>query len=139
MTNVTLVRQKLQELLDKEIDPVYFPVQKGDRINIGSYSIAKIPNGYSIKSYKSNKVIAVTFSKTAAVAIAKNLSKKKDIIKKVMELDKIIQKNTIDCVFYKHTMKVTTNPIRYESTLYRYENSKEKSKQAKEKLNRFIL
>jgi len=139
MTNIKLVRKKLQELLEKDIDPVYFPVKKGDRINIGSYSIATIPGGYSVKNYKSNKIIAITYSKTAAIALAKNLSKKKNVLEKVMELDKIIEKNTIDCMFYMHTMKVTKNPIKFESTSNRYNVSKQRMKDAKEKLNRLIL
>jgi len=139
MTDIKLVRQKLQELLARDIDPVYFPVKKGNKINIGSFSIAATSDGYSIKSYKTNRVVAITYSKSAAVAIAKNLSKNKDIIEKVLELDKIIEKNTIDCVFYKHIMKVTKNSIQFESTLTRYDLAKQRSKVAREKINKFIL
>jgi len=138
MTDIKLV-QDLKDLLDKNIDPVLFPVEKGDRINIGSYSIAKIANGYSVKSYRSNKIIAITYTKAAAIAIAKNLSRKKDIKDKVLELDKVIAKNHTDCIFYKHTMKTTKDFNKYESTLYRYDVSKQITDIAREKLNKFIL
>lgn len=139
MTNIELVREKLKQLIEQDIDPVYFPIKKGNKINIGSYSVAQTRDGYSVKDYKTNTIIALTFSKTAAVAIAKNLSKRKDIIDKVMELDKVIQKNTIDCEFYRHTMKVTDNPVRYQSTCNRYDVSLQRTKDAKEKLQKFIL
>lgn len=139
MTDINLVRQGLRDLFEKELDPVLFPVQKEDRINIGSFSIAKVANGYSVKSYKTNQIVALTYTKTAAVAIAKNLSKKKNIIEKVMELDDVIAKNSIDCMFYKHTMQATKDMHRYESVLYRYDLSKQKTLNAREKLNKFIL
>jgi len=139
MTDIKLVREKLKELLAKDVDPTYFPVKKGNRINIGSYSVTKTSDGYSVKSYKSNRIIAITYSKTAAIAIAKNITKRKDILEKVMELDKIIAKHTNDCIFYKHTMRVTKNAIKFESTAMRYDIAKQTAHDAKEKLNRFIM
>jgi len=139
MTDVKLVREKLKELLEKDIDPYYFPVQKGNKINIGSFSIAKTRDGYSVKSYKTQRVIAITYSKASAIAIAKNLSKGKNITSKIMELDKIIQKNANDCMFYRHTMKVTKNSHTFESTANRYDIANQIVQDTKEKINRFIL
>lgn len=139
MTDIERVRAGLKKLFKNNIDPSMFPVQRGDKINIGSYSIAKTDNGYSVKSYVSNSIIASTFTKTAAVAIAKSLTKKNNALHKILTLDKVIEKNAMDCLFYAHTMKVTKNPLKYESTAYRYDISKELEKNARAKLNKFIL
>lgn len=139
MTDINLVRQGLRKLLNDNIDPSLFPVKRGDKINIGSYSVAGKKGDYTVKSYRTNDIVAKTFTKTAAIAIAKNLAKKKNIIPKVMELDQIIAKHKTDCMFYEYTIKVSSNPITREATRTRWDISMQLSNNAKEKLHRFIL
>lgn len=121
------------------VDPTLFPVTRGNKINIGSYSIKPVNNGYLVKSYITNEIIAETYSKSAAIAIARTLSKKQNFLRQILDLDKVVRKHDIDCVFYEYTLKVTKNPIKYESTYYRYDISKQKTKEAKEKISRFIF
>lgn len=128
---------EFKELLQKPLDPTLFPVKTGDRINIGSYSIRCQDGMYSIKSYKSNKIIAETFTKTAAVAAAKCLNKDKDI-STILKLDDIAAKHRTDCLFYKHTLKKTTNNLKWEATWVRYDISKTAEQNAINKIKQFI-
>lgn len=138
MTKVNIGKQLL-ELIEKNYDPSLFPVQKGNKINIGSYSILPTDAGYKVKCYKTNSIIAVTYTKHAALAIAKSLTKKNNAVKRIMELDAIIAKHHVDCIFYKNTIKKTKSMTMLESTLFRYDISKQKTNEAKEQLNKFIL
>lgn len=132
--------KELLRLIEKNLDPSMFPLQKGNKINIGSFSIMpSSAGGYTVKCYKTNAIIAETYTKTAALAIAKTLSKKNNMVKRIMELDNIIAKNQIDCMFYKNTIKKTKNPVVFESTMFRYDICKQKTIHAREQLNKFIL
>ena len=128
---------ELRQLLEKPLDPTLFPVKEGNKINIGSYSI-RFQNGmYSIKCYKSNKIITETFTKTAAVAAAKNLSKNKSITR-ILELDDIAAKHRTDCLFYRHTLSKTSNHQKWETTWVRYDISKTSEQAAIDKIKQFI-
>jgi len=132
------VAETLQEFINAPIDPVLFPVKSGNKINIGSYSIRNSAGVYTIKSYKADKIIARTYTKTAAVAVAKSLSKG-NTIHKILELDEIAAKHRNDCMFYKHTLKKTTNPIKWETTWMRYDISKQTEQDAISKIKKFIF
>ena len=71
----TSTAEILKEFVDNNVNTVLFPVKTKDRINIGSYSIKPTRGMYSIKCYKTNEVVAKTYTKAAALAIAKNLNK----------------------------------------------------------------
>lgn len=137
--NNQILAKNLRELLSKPLDPYLFPVKRGNKINIGSYSIIKINQGYSVKCYRTNTIIAETYSKSAAIAIAKNLSKNRNITKQITELDDIYSKNYIDCLFYTNFIKKTKNFMQKEATLMRYEISNQKCIEAKNKIESYIL
>ena len=132
------ISSELQGLLNTPVDPAMFPVKKGNRINIGSYSIRLINGLYHIKSYKSNAVVARTYTKTAALAVAKSLSKNNSI-EKIIKLDDEAAKHRTDCMFYKYTMEKTKNKIKWESTWVRWDISKTKERDAIDKIKQFIL
>jgi hypothetical protein len=139
MTTANVAVQKLKDLVDhSKLDPTMFPVKTGNRINIGSYSIKENDIGYTVKSYKSNKIVAHTDTKAAALAVAKLMSKNKPI-GEVLMLDKVASKYKTDCVFYKYTMKVTSSKEKWESTWIRYDIAKAKQESAIEKIKKFIL
>lgn len=139
MTKKTLASD-LRELLSKPIDPSLFPYKVGSKINIGSYSIAKCKSGgYTIKCYKTNQIIEETFSKAAAIAIAKSLNKNKHVTPRIKHLDDIIMKNKNDCMFYKHTLDKTKDETKWEVTATRYDISLARLAEAREKLETFIL
>lgn len=98
MTNTALLKD-LQDLIEVNLDPSMFPYQKGNSIRIGKMVVRESKKGFMIFDCKDQKQIAILFSKTAALALAKSLSSGKDNTKKVMELDNTIQKNYMDALF----------------------------------------
>ena len=137
--NTDLVKS-LKELVDTSIDTVLFPVKTGNKINIGSYSIKESKGTFSVKCYKSNSVVAKTYTKAAAIAIAKSLAKNKKVpTDRILELDKVVAKHRNDCIFYKHTLRTTQNPVKYETTWNRFDISIQKQQDAINKIKQFIL
>ena len=137
--NVDLVKS-LKELIDTSVDTILFPVKTGNKINIGSYSIKESKGIYSVKCYKSNSVVAQTYTKAAAIAIAKSLAKNRPVpTTHILELDKIVAKHRNDCIFYQHTLKNSKNQIRWEATLNRFDISIQKQQDAIDKIKQFIL
>ena len=135
----TKLAKQLKNLVDFKLNVDTFPIQSGSRINIGSYSIKPVKDGWSVLNYKNNEIVATTYTKAAALAIAKNLAKNKDIKKQVLSLDELIAKHHIDCMFYANTMKNTTSYERYETICYRYQISKQIETDARDKIKSYIL
>lgn len=131
----------LKELIDSaKIESYMFPVKKGNRINIGSYSVAETKEGYSVKSYKTNTIIAETCTLDAALAIAKSYAKNKTVnIKNILSIDSHLMKHKLDCMFYKHSLKAAKDYQRYEILYTRYQISRDSVQDDKQKLHQFIL
>ena len=128
------VLKDLQEIIEANLDPTLFPYRKGNSIRIGPIAIRESNKGYLIYNLKTNKQVARTFCKTAAVAIAK--SGKVDEIKR---LDNEIMKHFNDCLFYKHTMKTSKNETSRFVAENRYEISSDKTHSLKQKLDGYIF
>lgn len=123
-----------------EIDPSMFPYKKGNSIRIGHIAIREKKNeGYMIYDCKENKMLTYTFSKTAAVAIAKNLVKGRNNIKSVLEYDRIIEKNFMDAVFFTNTIRNTKNDITKEVVETRLEIARTRTENAKKSLDCMIF
>ena len=80
------------------------------------------------------------FCKTSAVALAKqetsgSLSNPIEYIRK---LDKEIEKNFNDAIFYKHTMRVTKDDTKFFVAQTRYDIAASKTRYAKEELDKYI-
>lgn len=127
----------LEELLNS-VDPTLFPYQKGNSVRIGKYVIRSSKGFYKVFDCETNTMIAETFCKTSAVALAKSLSKGRATKKTILDLDKSIQKWYNDCVFYKYTMKKTKDDEKYFSTYTRYEIARDKTNYAKQQLDKYI-
>ena len=137
--NIDIVYQ-LKDFVDSSVDTVLFPVKTKNRINIGSYSIKETKGIFTIKCYKSKSIVAQTYTKAAAIAIAKSLSKNKNgITPNIIELDKVAGKHRNDCVFYRYTLKKTKNQLTRETTMYRFEISHQKQQEAIDKIKQYIL
>lgn len=137
--NTDLISQ-LKEFVDSSVDTVLFPVKTGNKINIGSYSIKESKGIFSIKCYKSKSIVAQTYTKAAAIAIAKSLSKNKEsITSNIIELDNVAGKHRNDCVFYRHTLKKTKNEVTRETTMCRFDISNQKQQEAIDKIKQYIL
>ena len=128
------VLKDLQEIIEDNLDPTLFPYRKGNSIRIGSIVIRESKKGNLVYDVNANKQIARTFSKTAAVAIARGGD-----IQDVLELDREIMKHFNDCLFYKNTIKHSKNEISINVAETRYEISSDKTQELKRKLDRYIF
>ena len=133
------ILKDLQEIIEENLDPSLFPYKKGNSIRIGKIVIRESRFGYLVYDIESNRQIAKTFCKTAAVALAKNITKGRDNTRRVLDLDKIIEKHYNDCVFYKHTIRKTKDEFKKEITINRYEIAKNITSDAKRRLDSFIF
>jgi hypothetical protein len=136
--NLKLIRE-LEELVNESIDPSMFPYQKGNSIRIGAFIVRCNKRGfYKVYDSQANKLVTEAFCKSSAVAIAKNLSQGKRDTTNIVKIDKDIQKWYNDCIFYKHSMRKTTDSFKYDIILNRYEIAKDKTCKAKEQLDKYI-
>ena len=132
------ILEELQDIIEANLDATMFPYQKGNSVRIGKFIIRESKTGYLIYDIEHNKQIAKTFCKTAAVALTKNMHKGRDT-KRVLDLDKVIEKHYNDCIFYKHTIRKTKDELKKEITSHRYEISKAVTYDAKRRLDSFIF
>lgn len=133
--------KELESLLDSSIDLSLFPHARGNSIRIGNYIVRSNKKGYhKVYDLTENRLIAETFCKTSAVALAKGLASGNSgrFVESVIEADKEIMKHYNDCVFYKHTMKVSKDSIRKDVALIRYDIAKHRTLLAKRSLDRYI-
>lgn len=128
------VLEDLQEIIEANLDPTMFPYRKGNSIRIGSTVIRESKNGHLVYDVKENKQLARTFSKTAAVAIAKGGD-----LREILGLDHKIQKHFNDCLFYKHTMNKTKSETTQFVAETRYEISSYATRELKQQLDRYIF
>ena len=138
MTNTTLLKE-LQHLIEDKLDPSMFPYQKGNSIRIGKIVVRDSKKGFLIYDCQENKQIAITFSKTAALALAKSLAKGHNNTKTVMELDQTIQKNYMDALFFTNTIKTTKDEFKKDVTQTRLEIAKARTANAKSALDSIIF
>lgn len=132
------ILKDLQEIIEANLDPSMFPYQKGNSLRIGKFVIRESRAGYLVYDIEANRQIAKTFCKTAAVALTKNLTKGRDT-RRVLELDKVIEKHYNDCVFYKNTIRKTKDDFKKEITTVRYEIARAVTSDAKKRLDSFIF
>ena len=138
MTKTALLKD-LQELIEVNLDPSMFPYQKGNSIRIGKIVVRESKKGFMVFDCKDQKQIAILFSKTAALALAKSLSSGNDNTKKVIELDNTIQKNYMDALFFNSTYRSTTDPAKKDISLNRLEIAKMRTNRAKDVLDSIIF
>tara|TARA_B100000683_G_C12447712_1_gene538798 strand:+ start:395 stop:823 length:429 start_codon:yes stop_codon:yes gene_type:complete len=130
--------QALKDLVDSQID-IPIPYAKGNSIRLKHIIIRKHRNGYRIFDLNTNKIIANTFSKTGAVAIAKCVvDKQEQKVKEILGLDQDLAKFYNDAVFYKHTIEHTTDDLRRDAAFTRFEIANDKAMQIKYSIESFI-
>tara|TARA_B100000123_G_scaffold267209_1_gene240301 strand:+ start:269 stop:676 length:408 start_codon:yes stop_codon:yes gene_type:complete len=129
------VLKDLQEIIEENIDLTLFPYKKGNSIRIGDIVVRESKNnGHLVYCAKANKQIARTFSKTAAVAIARGGD-----VNDILQLDHDIMKHFNDCIFYRHTMRNSKNDTAKFVAESRYEISADYTHELKKKLDRYIF
>jgi hypothetical protein len=131
--------KELENLINNNIDTSFFPYVKGKSIRIGHVIVRETKVGFFLVfDTKENKEIDKMFCKTAAVALAKNIIKKRNHLSTIKKLDKTIEKNYNDAVFHKHIMKITKDDTRYFVASTRYDIAAARTRNAKEELDAFI-
>jgi hypothetical protein len=129
----------LEEIVNKGLEDAAIPYSKGNSIRIKNIVIRKSPNGYLVYNCTENTQVARTQFKTTAVAIAKNLAEGKDIRKQVLELDETMLKHYNDALFYKHSIRKSTDPDKREIREARLDIAILESKRLRSLLDRFIF
>ncbi len=137
--NYDNVSVELNRLIEENLDPSMFPYCKGNSIRIGSMVIRENKKGFHIHNIKEKKHIATTFCKTAAVAIAKNLVQGNNVTSKAMDLDRTIEKNFSDAMFFSHTLRTTNDEMKKEVTETRLDIAKIRTEDAKRHLDYMIF
>lgn len=130
--------EALKELINK-IDPSDFPIKKGKTIYIGKTIVRPSRGKWAIFDIKSNCMIAKTFCKHSAVALAKNYAKNKIISQEIIDIDTNLAKHYNDCLFYQNIMKKTKNPVTADVTEMRYEISLDMTLHLKDRLDKYIF
>lgn len=138
MNNKSIIND-LREIIEDNLDPSMFPYQKGNSIRIGKIVIRKNKQGYLLYDITTGDRIAKTFCKTAAVAIAKTLTKGKDVKTEVLYLDKVIEKHYNDCIFYKNTLVKSKDFTKKDIIMIRYDIAKQSTETARERLDKYIF
>lgn len=125
--------------IDQEISKYTIPYKKENTILIGNYAVRQSKEMYFIFDCKTNKMIDKTFSRAAAIAIAKSLNSGIDLRHKIHRLDDILQKNCTDAIFYKNIIKKTTNDTTKAIREARLQLALEKTESAYSDLEQFVL
>jgi hypothetical protein len=133
------IAKDLEAIIDSGLGSVVFPYQKGNSIRIKHMVVRESRNGYLVYDAKENTQVARTFCKTSAIAIAKNLAQGRNILKEAMQYDKVIEKNYNDALFYKHAIRASKETIVRESRKVRLDIAIDRTRWAKDHLDRFIF
>lgn len=129
----------LMHFVDQEINKYTIPYKKGNTIRIGQYAIRMSDDVYRIFDCVSNRMINQTFSKAAAIAIAKNLDQGVDLRSKILPLDDLLQKHYADAVFYKNIINTSTDTIRRDIRKARLQVAMDMTRAAYEDLEQFVF
>mgnify|MGYP000506347692 CR=1 FL=1 len=129
----------LEEIINEGIEQMVLPYKKGNSIRIKHVIIRKSSAGWLVYDSKRNLQIAKLFSKSSAIALAKGIAQKKDVLNQVQYADQVIKKNYIDCIFYKNILKKTNDLQRKAVTEIRCEVSLQNAQSARKSLDSIIF
>jgi hypothetical protein len=129
----------LEEIINEGIEQMVLPYKKGNSIRIKHMIIRKSNAGWLVYDSKCNLQIAKLFSKSSAIALAKGIAQKKDVLNQVQYADQVIKKNYIDCIFYKNILKKTNDSQRKAVTEIRCEVSLQNAQSARKSLDSIIF
>ena len=132
--------KELEALINRNLDTSYFPYVKGKSIRIGHIIVRETRFGFLVFDTKNNKEVDKMFCKTSAVALAKQEASGSltNPIEYIRKLDKEIEKNFNDAIFYKHTMRVTKDDTKFFVAQTRYDIAASRTLYAKEELDKYI-
>lgn len=134
----TLQIEALKQLLDK-IDPIDFPVVKGKTVYIGRTIVRPSRGKWAVFDIKSNEMLAKTFHRHSAIALAKYYAKHKEVEQDILRIDHQLNKHYNDCLHFEHIINTSKDELRIDIAEMRYEISYDKSLDCKDKLDFFIF
>lgn len=139
MKNLDEALLELEHILESELSKHIVPVKSGTTIRIGPMIVRKSKAaGYIVIDSKNSKQIENTFSKTAAIAVAKSYIKNKNY-KHILKYDNVLEKNFNDITFYYNIISNTDDETRKEAVSTRLEIAQDKIDNAKYILEDYIL
>tara|TARA_B100000683_G_scaffold238546_1_gene244497 strand:+ start:3820 stop:4248 length:429 start_codon:yes stop_codon:yes gene_type:complete len=134
------LKQQLEEIIESGLVEVPIPYQKGNSIRIRHIVIRNHHNGYRIFNIKSNKHVCTTFSKTAALAIAKMSAENTPFnLKDIQKLDDKVTKHYMDAVYAKRAMETADSDERKDSAEVRFDIATENAWTALADIERYIF
>jgi hypothetical protein len=118
---------------------VDIPYEDKGKIHIKKTLVQPSKKGYVIFDTARKKKIAETFSKAGAIAAAKaNNDNDFERLKKVLELDKRLQKYYNDALFYKHTIRKTKDDFKRDFTCIRFDIACEEVTAIRTSIEKFV-
>lgn len=131
--------RELEKIIEEGLDRSYIPYVKGNSIRIKHLVIRKSTAGWLVYDTKTNKQVNRYFSKAAAIAAAKSLASGQSQAQMIDYLDKTIEKNYNDSLFYRHSMKNSRTASKKEVVLNRLEIALAATEAARSSLDRIIF
>lgn len=131
--------KSLEDIIEKGIEDVALPYVKGNSIRIKHLVVRSSRAGWLVYNSKTHTQVSRLFCKASAIALAKSLADGKKKRQKIEELDKAIEKNYNDCVFYRNTLEKCKDSVKRTVTQNRLEVSVSKTKKAKKSLDLIIF
>ena len=129
----------LEEIVNRGLEDSAIPHARGNSIRIKHIIIRKSPKGYLIYDAKENKQVVRTYFKTTAVAIAKNLAQGIDITETAMEFDDTMLKHYNDAIFYRNSIRNTSDASKREIRETRLDVAIQESQRVRSLLDRYIF
>ena len=132
--------KKLRKFIDKQAETISLPIQHGNSLRIKNYVVRENSLGFLLYDIKEHRQVATTFTKTAALAMAKQMAqnKSKDI-RFIGATDDQIHHKYNECVFYKHTIARSDDEIKRESAKIRYDIAWEDLLKLRDTLDDYIF
>jgi hypothetical protein len=122
MIDLQVAVEELKGIIDRNIYDYVIPDRSGNTIKIGHTVIRKSrAAGYLIFDTRKQTQVGNTYSKPAAMVFAKNYLNNQDTAR-IMDLDRCLEKNEMDAVFYQHTIETTSSESRRAVAADRLEN-----------------
>ena len=95
--------QDLEDIMKSELLNYSFPSITADSVRIKDYSVKETKQGFSV--FHRKRLVASTYFKKSAIAIAKCLSEGEDHTQKILHLDDLASKYYTDLLIYQNTIK----------------------------------
>lgn len=133
------ILKSLEDIINTGLEEIVLPYIKGNTIRIKHIIIRSSAVGWEVYNSKTQTQVTQLFCKSSAIALAKSLAEGHNKQRKIEELDKIIQKNYNDCMFYRNTLEKCKDSVKRAITQNRFEVSVTLTKKARKSLDYIIF